>query len=213
MIAAIPAEKPKNTILKGFSMSNTNKARQQTTSLRVVSSPGLTIENIRSEYEAKFNSFFGYAYSLTLSKDSSRDIVQDVFTRLVATVKARKAQNIENLEAYIITSIRNEFIKRNSKEMKRPSLVAVSQVSRATSHSAESSFLSADLSPTLLGAIKSLPKAQRMCFILRFHDELAIKEIAKQLNISESAVKTHLARGKENLSAKMKKDLNQESVE
>lgn len=47
----------------------------------------------------------------------------------------------------------------------------------------------------VIEAVRSLPRRQRDCIVLRYHLELAPDEIAETLSLSINSVKTHLKRG------------------
>lgn len=55
----------------------------------------------------------------------------------------------------------------------------------------------------LIKAVMSLPKNQRTVIHLFYFEDLQISEIAKLLNIKESAVKTRLSRAKQKLKVKL----------
>lgn len=55
----------------------------------------------------------------------------------------------------------------------------------------------------LIKAVMSLPKNQRTVIHLFYFEDLKISEIAKLLNIKESAVKTRLSRAKQKLKVKL----------
>lgn len=151
------------------------------------------IEEIKAAYETGFKNYFGYAYSLTFSKESASDIVQNVFARIIAKINRDGFIEVENVEAYIIRSIRNEHIDRRAKEIKRPSFISMV---REDSPSAEITHLSSEKNAPLKHAVENLPTAQRTCLVMYYYNELKIDEIAKELGISVSAVKTHLQRAK-----------------
>jgi RNA polymerase sigma-70 factor (ECF subfamily) len=48
-------------------------------------------------------------------------------------------------------------------------------------------------------AIDELPPQQRRCLILRVYHELSIREIAKRMNLSEGAVRSHLSHARKKL--------------
>lgn len=164
--------------------------------LSVNSRPSIDIDNLQKMYETGFKNYFGYAYSLTFSRDVAADIVQAVFARLVAKVNRDGSISPENIEAYIIRSIRNEHIDRKRKEIRSPSHLSIIADNNL---SAEQEHLNTGTNQRLQSAIQKLPTAQRTCLVMYFYNELNTSEIAKELGISISAVKTHIQRAKKNL--------------
>lgn len=164
--------------------------------LSASSRPFLDIDTLQKAYEAGFKNFFGYAYSLTFTRDTSSDIVQTVFARLVAKVNRTGQVEVENIEAYIIRSIRNEFIDRKKKELKRPSHLAVAS---EASPSAELDHINGQANEALESAIENLPTAQRTCIVMYYFNEMNVNAIANEIGISASAVKTHIQRARKTL--------------
>ncbi len=56
-----------------------------------------------------------------------------------------------------------------------------------------------DVDDELAGALASLPAAQRAAVVLRYLDDLPVREVARSLDRSESAVESLLSRGREGL--------------
>lgn len=59
-----------------------------------------------------------------------------------------------------------------------------------------------DQSYSLLESLKELTPNQRLCVHLFYYEELSLKEIAKETNLLESTVKSHLFRAKDCLQKK-----------
>lgn len=155
--------------------------------------------DIESIYTSIFKNFFAYAYMLNSSKDEAHDLVQTVFARLLLKTENRKTFNADNLEAYIIRSIRNEYINRKKKNIKRSAYL---EVVNSENQSAEDDHLSSDKNNYLQKAIQELPTAQRACLTMHFYHEMSYDEIAAELGITSSSVRTHMQRAKEKLATK-----------
>lgn len=159
----------------------------------------VTIAEIENIYTSSFKNFFAYAYMLNSSKDEAHDLVQTVFARLLHKTENRKTFQADNLEAYIIRSIRNEYLNRKKKSIRRPShLETVSP----DSQSAEDDHLNTHHNNSLQQAIQELPPAQRACLTMHFYHDMGYKEIATELGVSTSSVRTHMQRAKEKLATK-----------
>ncbi|HQZ14624.1 MAG TPA: RNA polymerase sigma factor [Acidimicrobiia bacterium] len=180
----------------GEMVSAKPKVENNIIQLNTTVAPGIDIGGIQKIYEMQYKNFFGYAYSLTFSRDISSDIVQTVFAKLVSKIKKSGAIEVDNFEAYVIRAIRNEYVDRKRKELKQPN--RLSMVSDE-SPSAEHDHLNAQSNQDLQDAIEKLPTAQRTCIVLYYFNELNSAAISKELEISISAVKTHLQRARKTL--------------
>lgn len=59
--------------------------------------------------------------------------------------------------------------------------------------------MAGEASASVIKALKSLPRRQRECLVLRYYVDLTDREIAEDLGVSVGAVKQHLHRGLEKL--------------
>lgn len=53
----------------------------------------------------------------------------------------------------------------------------------------------------MIAALRTLPPGQRACVVLRYYDELSVREVAEALRVSEGTVKSQTAKGLDNLRA------------
>jgi RNA polymerase sigma factor (sigma-70 family) len=60
-----------------------------------------------------------------------------------------------------------------------------------------------DAQRLVVEAIRSLPRRQRDCIVLRFYEELSDTEIAEALALSPGSVKTHLHRARATLADRL----------
>ena len=156
----------------------------------------VVIDDIKREYEQSFKNFFGYAYSLSSSSDVSKDIVQTVFARLIAKIKRDGALHVENIESYIIRSIRNEFVDRNKRELRQ----SRQHDDEVEFHpSAETIHFDGENNESLSRAIQKLPTAQRTCIVMYYFNDISVDAISRELGISKSAIKTHIQRARASL--------------
>lgn len=180
----------------GVPLSTSPIPMNNVVNLTVDSRTKLDINSVQKIYEASFKNYFGYAYSLTFSKETASDIVQDVFARIVAKVNRDGHLMVENLEAYVIRAIRNEHIDRKRKDINRRAYQSV--VIENTTSAEQDNFEKSDYHSLKL-AIQKLSTAQRTCLVMYYFNEMKVNEIAKEIGISASAVKTHIQRARKTL--------------
>jgi RNA polymerase sigma-70 factor (ECF subfamily) len=157
----------------------------------------VTLDDIKQDYEKGFNRYFAYAYTLSHSQDIAKDIVQNVFAKLVAKVKGRGPLKVDNIEAYIIRSIRNDYLDRKARKANNEVFLEVApDIEHFDSHQSNDDY-------DLAEVISQLSSLQRTCLVMHYYDHLKIEEIAHELSISTSAVKTHIQRARQNIANKI----------
>ena len=73
---------------------------------------------------------------------------------------------------------------------------------------AEREWAAHDLRAEVIGALRQLPAAQRAALILHHVDGLPVRDVAKALGRSASAVESLLARGRERFRTVFKGDID-----
>ena len=133
------------------------------------------------------------AINRTNNKQDSEDIFQEVFLRL--TKKMPTFQSEEHQKAWVIRvtlNCSNSLVTSNWKK-KTTELDENLQFETETSHD-------------IYREIAKLSEKYRTIIYLFYYEGYKISEISKFLHITESAVKTRLARAKEKLKTNMKGD-------
>jgi len=154
-----------------------------------------TLDDVQKEYEKNYSQFLSYARLLTPSLMSAEDLVQQAFSNTVKQIKKNNKINPETMTGYIKSTIRNLSIKSHRKESVQPKLriVEESEKSPDVLH-----LMSAD-KKLLLESIAELVPSQRTITIMFYFDGMKVEEIAYELGLSASAVKTNLARARKHL--------------
>ena len=140
-------------------------------------------------YERHWFSLYNIAYKRLKDRETSRDIVQDIYTDLW---DKRQERNIRDLLPYLHTCVRNKIYTLLAK-------------GRATAHFVEPfenmalSYLTADSflnekehEKLMLLFMATLPAKRREIFRLRFLEDRSTKDISEQLNISQKTVQNQL---------------------
>jgi len=123
-------------------------------------------------------------------RNAAEDLVQEAFIRL-----ARSAHRIEDdrkAAAYLRSIVLNLARDHN-----RRGLVSLRHRVPLDDKEAsvEDTVVLSEEHQQVIDALRTLPRRQRDCLILRYYDELGIDDIADTLDISRNSVKTHLTRG------------------
>ncbi len=167
-------------------------------------------ENAIRETDKKYGKYcFSIANRILFNRSDSDECVNDTYFKAWTTIPPTLP---ENLKIYLGKITRN--IALNLYEKLHASKRADSQMPVILDEISEmigenkveqeiNAFLLTDSINTFL---KELPKDKRKIFVLRYFHMYSIKEIAKQLNLSESNVKMSLSRTREALATYLRKE-------
>lgn len=155
---------------------------------------GIEKKEIREIWEDYYHSYRKEVFFLALSclqnSHQADDIAQDVFLKLYRTLQ--KGKEIENIKGWLYKStVRTCLDFKKSfwnKIFSRKEEVEISS-------EGEKEPFEEEEFKKLNKYLKKLPSKQRIAISLRFYKEMPIKEVAQNMGISESSVKTHLSRG------------------
>lgn len=136
-----------------------------------------------------------YCNKIIGDKEASEEIASHAFIKIWE--KHERFSDADSIKAYLYRIVRNDALKYLRKEKQQ--IAANKEVVYLYSYQNEtdqfSSLVAAEISRELLTAINSLPVECSKVFHLMFVQGKSVKEIAEQLNLSPSTVKTQKARG------------------
>lgn len=147
---------------------------------------------------------------LTRNNEDAMDVAQDVFVRVYRSLSSFKGNaRFSTWLHRIILNTSVDYIRREKKHNKnrvmdaaeddsamRPDRRATEGSSRETQRSA---VLQGELNQQIMGAVAQLSSRQRDVFLLRYYQDLSLKEISEVLRCSEGSVKRHLFRAQSRL--------------
>ncbi|WP_121811272.1 RNA polymerase sigma factor [Mucilaginibacter kameinonensis] len=153
-------------------------------------------------YERYAGLLYVYAFKLTADRDSSKDIVQDLFISLWDN---RSATNFRtSISAYLYTAVRYKFLKQTASEKIKSGYAErflntmVNGVSNTETYLEEK-----DLARTLERLISALPPKMARAFVMSKLEFFSYKEIAEELNISEKTVQNLISEASSRLKPKL----------
>lgn len=152
-------------------------------------------ENNHNAFTEIYNRFKGvlllHAYNKLDNRDEARDIVQELFTNLWNN---RHKLAIENLSAYLYTTIRNAAIKViNRKKFEKNYLDTLNEVVTANAVPADYLVREKQLSAIIEDAVSQLPEKMREIFIMSRKLNMSHREISEELGIAEPTVKKQVS--------------------
>jgi RNA polymerase sigma-70 factor, ECF subfamily len=145
-----------------------------------------------------------YALKFVENHEEAKDLVQDAFFSII---KTNGSAEIENLKAYLYSSVRNNclnFLKRNdinNKYIQKEQERAKREIEFYDIHQ---TLVEKELHEKLIQVIEELPEQYKIPFKLSRLEELKNKEIAEKLELPVRTVETKIYRALKILRKKLK---------
>ena len=150
-------------------------------------------------YERYREPIYRFAYRLLGSAALAEDITHDCFVSLLRRPEAFDPTRA-SLRTYLYAAVRNLALKQFRRPRLEVTLDELHVEPRATeAQQPLRQLLAAELSAAVRRAIDGLPQLQREALILFEYEELSLAEIAAVVEADVGAVKSRLARARENL--------------
>ena len=143
------------------------------------------------------NKLFRLALRITLNREEAEDIVQET---LIKVWKAHdKWQELDSIEAYSLTIVRNLSLDRIKKQENQNTSLEEQKMERPddASPSPSEQMIQKDKLDIVRNIINGLPEKQRTCLQLRDIEGKTYKEIASILTITEDQVKVNIFRARQ----------------
>lgn len=173
------------------------------------------IEDVKAGRRASFDILvglyqqkgLGIAYNLAGNLEDAKDILQEAFIRMYIHIKGFEGRSRFSTWFYrIVINCALDFLRKR----RRANRVFVEAESgdddkKVSPEVSDVRFeparvhLAKEFTQKLEEGLSKLSKMQRLCFILRHKDNLAMKEISETLKCNSATVKVHLFRALANL--------------
>lgn len=143
-------------------------------------------------YDLLYPTVYKFSRYFAKSNDVCEEIVSDVFYSLWQ--KRKSLQELDNIESYIYTMVKNQAIKHKSSRMKyqgEPLELLPGEFFIETT-TPEHTLMNKELGDLLGKAINELPERCKLIFLMSREQSLKHKEIAEILSISEHTVHAQL---------------------
>jgi len=135
------------------------------------------------------NYIFKNCYICTFSKDEAMDLFQEIWLKIYFGIK--KLRNIEKIDEWIKTIVRNTIINYKKKE-KQINTTSIDNLKFLVDN--ENSFKHIEIKDEFEHILKNCSKDERYILYLKFYEGATIEEISKVFRISKSAVKMRIHR-------------------
>lgn len=149
--------------------------------------PAYTSPSCEDLYEKYGKLLFRVSYAILCSREDAEDAVQEVFYKYL--VKQPVFRDADHEQAWFLRVASNQ-----SKDMLRRRKIRTT----VTLEEIEEYEIAPEQA-TILQDLFSLPEKYKMVMILHYLEDLSVQDIARSQDLSPSAVKMRLARGREML--------------
>ena len=145
-------------------------------------------ENIYNEF---WGSLYAIAYNRLKSKEAVEEILQDLFTDLW---RRREGLNIKtSVGAYLHAALKYKILNHiNSQTLRKTYSQEHPQYAQRSDDSTQKVLAFEELYESLQIGLEKLPEKCRLIFKMSREEQKTSSEIAKELNISQRTVHTHI---------------------
>ncbi|MFI8379409.1 sigma-70 family RNA polymerase sigma factor [Leeuwenhoekiella sp. NPDC079379] len=156
---------------------------------------------IKSVFQNDYKNLCVFAYGYVLDKDNAKDIVQEVFVKLL---ELDDIDHINNLSAYIKTSVYNASLKSIRQNSKIAILTNAEHRIPSKNLTQENQIIKEEENRSILKELDLLPKECRKAFELCVIHGYKYADAAESLHISKNTLKTHIKKAYRILRESMK---------
>lgn len=151
---------------------------------------------------------YSIAYEITQNKEESRDLMQDCFVSAMENINnLKETEKIKNWLIRIAANKSHDYIKK-----KKPSIFTEEQYCMIENLEEvdsevipEKSLDAQERAEEVNEMLQSLSEDKRLCLLLRYKHNMSYAEIAQELGITESAVKSRISRAKDDVEEEAKR--------
>lgn len=148
---------------------------------------------------------FRLALSVLGDPSEANDVAQDTFVSALRALK--RYQVSSSFKAWLYTIAlnlsRSKLRKRKALERLKQSLSVLFHLRLQQSQTPEDTVIEREIDAALWNALECLGEKQRLPILLRYYNDLSVKEIAEILNIKEGTVHSRLSIGRERLRSEL----------
>lgn len=141
---------------------------------------------------------YNKCYSFSKNKEEAEDLTHDVFVRLFVKLRTFKGNSKFSTWLYSFTyNFCVNYVQRNTHKKKEKVTLVTDQIKENDSFDdVDDAYLLELKSTKLAKALNLIEPSDKMILLMKYQDEMSIKEIIDILNIGESAVKMRIKRAK-----------------
>jgi RNA polymerase sigma factor (sigma-70 family) len=143
---------------------------------------------------------YNKCYGFAKDEDEAKDLTQDVFLKLFVKLSSFKGNSKFSVWLYAFTYNHCvNYVTRNTAKKFEKQTVDYTDIENISEEVEDSSDFNDMRVDKLKKALDLISPNEKMILLLKFHDNLTIKEIESVLGVGESAVKMRIKRAKAKL--------------
>lgn len=163
----------------------------------------LTIAYFNSTYDEMYDKVLAYIVKKCNNLDYVEDIAQETFGEFYKLLESRGVKYIKNRNAIVFRIAKTKVFKYYSLRDKLKKIVPLKKTDKEGSeydyiqvenYDIEDKIVNESLLKEIWSIIKSMPVTVQKVFVLHYYFDKTIKEVAEELNLTESNVKHKLYR-------------------
>ncbi len=128
-----------------------------------------------------------YGYLLTGSQHAGEDLVQDAVVKVFS--RRRPLPNVQAAEGYVRAAMRTQHLDRMRREARWRRLMPTQAAREDVGDHADEVVLA----DAVASALESLSTQERTAIVLRYYDDLAVKDVATAMRLADGTVKRYLS--------------------
>jgi len=150
-------------------------------------------------YDRYASLVYNKCYGFANSKEEAEDLTHDVFIRLFIKLRTFKGRSKFSTWLYSFTyNFCVNYVQRNVHKKREKVTVVTDQVKEdASIEEIDDATLFALKSDQLAKALEMIDPNEKMILLMKYQDDMSIKEISELLELGESAIKMRLKRAKQ----------------
>lgn len=160
-----------------------------------------TEDMVRSLYDQYYQRLCRYANTFIADMDVCRDLVQDIYVKLMVNVALM--DSIENFEYYLLKMTKHsaiDYLKENQRSNFKDLILEELSIESSDDNEMEA----VELAQKIDEAIGVLPDTQRLVFTMSRFQDKSYADIADELNCSVKNVEYHMSRALATLRVSLK---------
>ena len=143
-------------------------------------------------HRTHYGALVGLARLLVDTQPEAEEVVQEAFVRLYASW--RRLREPSGALAYLRATVLNLAHSRIRRRVVARRYLARQHAVETAPAADESAWVGAETRAQVLDAVRTLPRRQQECIMLRYYEGLSEHDVAAALGISAGSVKTHTHR-------------------
>ncbi|MBR6801676.1 MAG: sigma-70 family RNA polymerase sigma factor [Eubacteriaceae bacterium] len=168
-------------------------------------------EDAIAQTDRKYRQYlFKISYTILSHSEESMECLNDTYLRAWNTIPPTVPDKLSVYLGKIIRNLSLDRFRRNNASKRFPSdvMLSIEELSEAVPSEADTSKIIDDifLTEVLNSFLGSLKKRDRIIFVKKYWHLYSVKDISKQMGITEAAVKMSLLRTRNKLRERLRKE-------